>query len=123
MAEGHGWSSQVIGSELSQGAALASLLGTEGFLLAAIALAIRIGEPQQRMPRKRPWIGPPLRMAKASAWVMVVLAIGGLAAWSSIFVGGSWDGVGRAITGGALLLAVVAQPILGLALAFGAERG
>lgn len=111
------------GSELSQGAALASLLGTEGFLLAVIGLAIRIGEPQQRMTRKRPWIGPPLRVAKASASVMVVLAIGGLAAWSSIFVGGCWQGLERAITGGALFLAVVAQPILGLALAFGAERG
>jgi len=110
-------------TELSQGAALASLLGTEGFLLAAIGLALRIAEPQQAGRRKRPWIGPPLRMAKASAWVMAAVAVGGFSAWCSIFVGGSWDGLARAVTGAALLVAVLLQPVLGLALAYGAERG
>jgi hypothetical protein len=112
----------VSGAEFTQGAALAALLGTEGFLLAAIALALRLDEPNQDGVQKRPWIGPPRRIAKGTVWVMAALAVGTFGAWWSIFGGGSWDGWTRAATGGALLIALVAQPVLGWLLAYGAER-
>lgn len=112
----------VTSTELTQGAALGSLLGTEGFLLAAIALALRLDEPGQDSTQKRPWIGPPLRMAKGTVWVMAALALGAFSAWWSIFGGGSWHSWERAVTGGALLVAVIAQPTLGWLLAYGTER-
>ena len=109
-------------TELTQGAVLAALLGTEGFLLAAIGLALRLDEPNQEGVRKRKWMGSPLRIAKATAWTMVALAVGALSAWFTIFVGGSWRGFGRAVPAAALLVAIAAQPVLGLLLAYGAER-
>lgn len=101
--------------------ALSTLLAVEGFLLAAISLSISLSAPNQARPMSFGWLKP-AHMARVAACILVFVALGALAAWSSIFTGGSFGGFTRLLVAAALLVALVAQPLLALGLAFGAKR-
>lgn len=105
---------------LTDAQALSTLLVVEGFLLAAISLAITLDAPNQVRPRSFRVIKP-THIVRGAACVLVVLAIGAVSAWCQIFTGGEFEGFTRAVIAGALLLAVVVQPVIAVLLAFGSK--
>lgn len=106
---------------LSHGDVLSQLLGVEGFLFAAISLAVTLSTPNQvRRPQY-----PRLKPEKLLLWAVAVLAIvglGALVAWGGLYLGDDWVGIPTFVEGAALLIAVVAQPIVALLLTLAARQ-
>jgi len=106
---------------LSHGDVLSQLLGVEGFLFAAISLAVTLSTPNQvRRPQY-----PRLRPEKLLLWAIAVLTLvglGALVAWGGLYLGGAWAGIPTLIEGAVLLIAVVAQPIIALLLTLAARQ-
>jgi len=108
-------------ASLSHGDSLGLLLGVEGFLLAAITLAIALGAPDQTRQPLYVWLNAEMLRFGAVA-VLVIVSLGAGAAWASLFVGGKYQGLAVAFEAGALLVAIVGQPVLALLLALAARR-
>jgi len=106
---------------LSQGTTLGLLLSVEGFLLAAITLTVALAAPDQTRQPKYPNLHPEALRFGALA-VLWLIAVGALVAWASIFTGGDFRGLAVGVEAGALLVAVVGQPIIALFLALAARR-
>lgn len=106
-------------SAFTDGQALSALLATEGFLLAAVALAVNLDAPGQ--PRGRDAVVAFRTLAISAGVVLGVAAIGALVAWSRIFVGGEFGGFSRALVAGCLVVPIVAQPVIALLLALGSK--
>lgn len=104
----------------SAGQALGTLLAVEGFLLAAISLAINLAAPNQERARSFGRFEP-IHLAQGAAIVLGIVAVGAGAAWMEIFTGGHFAGIRRLIVAVALLIALIAQPVLAILLAFGAK--
>lgn len=108
-------------ASLSHGDALGKLLSVEGFMLAAIALTVTLAAPDLTRQPLYPRLNPEaLRLgAVAALWLV---GVGAAVAWASIFTGGDYRGLAVAVEAGALLIAVVGQPVIALLLALAARR-
>jgi hypothetical protein len=104
---------------LSEAQAMTTLIAAGGFLLTALTLSINLSAPGQSRPR----MGSAHfhRGMFAICVIMTVVAAGALSAWASIFTGGSIGSFSRSVTACALLLVIVAQPIIGFLLVKGAK--
>lgn len=99
--------------------ALTTLLGAEGFLLAAVALSINLSNPGQQFARKG-WMSF-RKVTIGAAFVLLVAAVGAGFAWANIFLrGATYAGHVEATIAVALAIVIVAQPIIALTLALGA---
>lgn len=106
---------------LSQGTSLGVLLSVEGFLLAAITLTVTLAAPDQTRQPRHPRLNPEVLRFGAVAALWLV-GVGAVVTWASIFTGGDYRGAVVAVEAGALLVAVVGQPVLALLLALAARR-
>lgn len=107
---------------VSHGDTLSLLLSVEGFMFAAISLAVTLGAPDQRRQPKFPKLKPEKLLLGAVASLSLV-AVGALASWVLLFTGGSYRGLAVALEAGALLVGILAQPVIALLLALAARRG
>lgn len=108
-------------ASLSHGDSLGLLLSVEGFMFAAISLAVTLGAPDQTRQPRYPRLDPEVLLLGAAA-ALCLVATGALVAWLSIFAGGSYRGPAEAVEAGALLLAVMGQPAIALLLTLAARR-
>ena len=108
-------------AELTQGFtevnALATLLTTEGLLFAALGLAANLSSVGDRRLRRLPVPGKVL--GGAAIVVLAVVALGAVVAWGRIFLCDFPGSVDGAIIAAALLIAIVAQPVLATLLGLG----
>lgn len=108
-------------ASLSHADSLGLLLSIEGFMFAAISLAVTLGAPDQTRQPRHPRLKPESLLLGA-AGALCLVAVGALVAWLSIFAGGSYRGHAEAAEAGALLLAVLGQPTIALLLTLAARR-
>ena len=114
-------STTVTPTALSHGDALSLLLGAEGFLLAAVAVAVTLAAPNQpRQPKHKALTAG--RIMSGAIALMIVLAIGAVFAWVGLCRDGSFHGGADKIVGGSLLVASVGMPTVAWALVLGARR-
>ncbi len=106
---------------LPHGDALALLLSAEGFLLAAVAVAVTLGAPNQSRQRKYKRLSPELIMNCAVA-LLVALAVGSLAAWVGLCDDGAFRSLPGKVVGAALMLAILGLPATAWALVLGSRR-
>ena len=106
---------------LSNGDLLTLLLSVEGFMFAAITLAVTLNAPDPKRQRKYPKLKVEALLLGAVGTLSFV-GVGALSAWSLIFTGGAYRGHAEAVGALALLLGVVAQPVIALLLALAARR-
>lgn len=97
--------------------ALASLLTTEGLLFAALALAVNLSVPGGRRVRRLPVPGPVL--GGVAVAVLGVVALGAAAAWGRIFLCDFPSDPSGILIAVALIVAIVAQPVLAIVLGLG----
>lgn len=108
-------------ASLSPGDTLGRLLSVEGFMFAAISLAVTLNAPDPKRPRKHPRLKPEALLLGAAA-ALCVVGVGALSAWASIYTGGHYRGHAAAVQAAALLVAVLGQPAVALLLALAARR-
>jgi hypothetical protein len=108
-------------ASFSHGDSLGLLLSVEGFMFAAISLAVTLGVADQTRQPRHPRLDPEALLLGA-AGVLCLVGVGALVAWLSIFAGGSYRGHAEAVEAGALLLAVLGQPAIALLLTLAARR-
>lgn len=108
-------------SPLSNGDALSLLLSAEGFLLAAVALAVTLGAPNQTLQLKYTFLKP-YRIMNASVALIALLAIGSVGAWFGLCDEGSFDDVHGKFVGASLMLAIIGMPAVAYALVLGSRR-
>lgn len=108
-------------ASLSHGESLALLLSVEGFMFAAISLAVTLNAPDPKRQRRYPKLKPEALLLGAAATLCLV-GLGAVSAWASIFIGGDYRGHAQAVEAGALLLAVLGQPVIALLLTLAARR-
>lgn len=91
--------------------ALSTLLATEALLLAASTLAATIGHaPRDNTPKTK----VPRNTARAVAWLMVVVSLGGLAAWIELYPKDKgWDNGWAVFESIGLLIPLAAIPAIG----------
>lgn len=97
--------------------ALTTLLTTESLLFAALGLAANLSSVGGPRIRKLPVSGEVL--GGAAVLVLSLVAVGAVTAWSKIFLReftNEWDDI---VIAAALLLAIVAQPLLAVLLGLG----
>lgn len=100
---------------LSNVQALSLLLTVESFLLATLNIAITLSAPgRKRVARIRK-----IPVPEISAGLIVVVAVGALSAWLGMYSGSNWLPFQEIIIAGALLIAIVAQPIFAILIAYG----
>lgn len=108
---------------LSDGDALSTLLGAEGFLFAAITLAVTLSSPNQPRPQRHPRIKPEVVLLWAVT-LLGVVALGAVATWCRLYVhvNGTYQGFGTLVIAATLLAAVLGQPVVALLLTLAARR-
>jgi hypothetical protein len=94
---------------LTDGDVLGLLLGVEGFLFAAITLSVTLGSPNQ--PARRFESLNPDKILLGAVVTLAVISLGAASAWVSLFRGRGCIDVSTAVEAGALLVAIVAQPV------------
>lgn len=105
-------------SPLSHGDVLGLLLGVEGFLFAAITLAVTLAGPNQPA-RKYESLKPKVLLLGVSATLLLV-GTGAFVSWGGLYLGGEWAGMPNAVEAVALLIAIVAQPVFAFLLTLAA---
>lgn len=108
-------------ASLAHGDALGLLLSVEGFMFAAISLAVTLNGPDPQRPRKYRRLKPEGLLVGAAV-ALCVISLGALSAWAAIYTGGDYRGHAEAVEAVALLVAVVGQPVIALLLALAARR-
>lgn len=108
-------------SPLSDGDALSLLLGVEGFLFAAVTLAVTLSQPAPKRPQRFEMLKPEWLMIAAVA-VLAVVGLGGVAAWTGLRADGGFDGRSGCIVGAALLVGIIGMPLIALLLVLGSLR-
>ncbi|MCW2667748.1 MAG: hypothetical protein JWN57_2710 [Frankiales bacterium] len=108
-------------ASLSHGDSLGLLLSVEGFMFAAITLAVALGASDQMRQTRHPRLEPEKLLLGAAAALCLVGA-GAATAWASIFTGGDYRGHAEAAEATALLVAVLGQPVIAVLLALAARR-
>jgi hypothetical protein len=106
---------------ISESDLLIALLTTEGLLFAALAIAVGITGGSTFGPKTS--LSPTALAFVSSA---VLFAVGGAAvlAWTQLFGGAQWPAACTdRLEAIALLVAIVAQPVISLAVAIGIWRG
>lgn len=106
---------------LAHGDALSLLLSAEGFLLAAVAVAVTLAAPNQpRQPKYRQLTGD--RIMNGAMALLALLALGAIAAWVGLCRDGSFHSGADKVVGAALMLASVGMPAVAGALVLGSRR-
>lgn len=96
------------------------LLTTEGLLFAALTIGLSLAAGSTHGSRT---VVRPAALAATAALVLGILGVAAVAAWSDLFLGASWpDGWNRRLGAAALLLAIVAQPLIALVITMGLWR-
>lgn len=113
-------SNAVVDSALSDAQAMTTLLGVEGFLLAAVALSINLSAAGQAKPRR--FNVQFERITLGAAIVLTLVAVGAISAWYGIYGTGRFMGFPEAIAPAALAIGIVAQPVIALLLAYGSKH-
>jgi hypothetical protein len=108
-------------ASLTHGDTLTLLLGVEGFMFAAITLAVTLNAPDQRRQPRHPKLRPEELLLGAVA-ALALVGCGALVSWGALFVGGSYRGLAVALEAGGLLVGILAQPVTALLLALAARR-
>jgi hypothetical protein len=108
-------------ASLSHGDSLGLLLSVEGFMFAAITLAVTLGASDQKRQSKHPRLDPE-RLLLGAAAALCFVGAGAATAWASIFTGGDYRGHAEAVEAVALLVAVLGQPVIAVLLALAARR-
>jgi hypothetical protein len=99
---------------------LSMLLTTEGLLFAALTIGVSLATGSMHGSRT---IVRPAALAASAAIVLGVLGTAAVAAWSDLFLGANWpDGWNHRLEAGALLVAIVAQPLIALVITIGVWR-
>jgi protein-S-isoprenylcysteine O-methyltransferase Ste14 len=106
---------------LTYAQALPLLLTTEGFLLAVISLATALGAPGRRRVARTPM--SPAAIAGLAAGLAVVVSVGALTIWIAMFTGDDWMPFPSIVMAGAILAAIVAQPVIAVMMAMGLRSG
>jgi hypothetical protein len=106
-----------LGDQFTLANALATLLTTESLLFAALALAANLSTPGGRSIRNLPVPGEALGAAAVA--VLVLVAVGAVTAWGKIFLSDLPGSADEIVICVALLVAIVAQPVLAILLALG----
>ena len=96
---------------------LMTLLTVESLLLAVVSMAITMAAPGG--PRVANFPIPAPVLAGSSVAVLALVATGSTAAWAQLYVGGSWRPFPDIVIAATLLVAILAEPLLALALALG----
>jgi hypothetical protein len=100
---------------------LALLLTTEGLLFAALTVGVSLSASSVFGP---PTVVGPATLAFIAAGLIAVVGAAAVLAWTDLFLGhgwpSGWNGPLQAI---ALLVAIVAQPLVALLIAVGIWRG
>ncbi len=97
--------------------ALTALLTTESLLFAALNLAASLSTPGGRRIRRLPLPGRVIGGGAVGALILV--AVGALAAWAELFLCDFPTALSGILIAVALLVAIVAQPVLAVLLALG----
>lgn len=108
-------------ASLSHGESLGLLLTVEGFMFAAISLAVTLSAPNPKRQQRHPRLDPE-RLLMGASLSLCAVAVGAVTAWASLFVGGDWQGLAHAVEGVALLAGVVVQPVIAVLLTLAARR-
>jgi hypothetical protein len=108
-------------ASVSHGDSLSLLLGVEGFMFAAISLAVTLNAPDQRRQPKHPKLRPE-KLLLGAVVALALVSCGALAGWAALFLGGSYRGFAVALQAGGLLVGILAQPVIALLLALAARR-
>lgn len=107
---------------LPNGDALGLLLSAQGFLLAAVALAVSLGAPAQvRQLRYR--MLKPSRIMNFAVALMALLSVGAVAAWWGLLSTGAFRHLQGLSIGVSLMAAILGMPLVALGLVLGAKRG
>ena len=106
---------------LSSGDALSLLLGAEGFLLAAVTLAVTLAAPNQTRQRKYTWLSAD-RIVNLATLVLALIAVGSGFAWAALAQNGSFSGIDGHVVGASLIVAIAGLPLIALALVLGSRR-
>lgn len=101
-------------------AALGVLLTTESLIFAALTLTLTVLEIARGRVLRLP--SSPLALSVAIVVVLGLVAAGAFVAWSQVFTGSVVRPWPQATIAIALLIAIVAQPIVALALVLGFRR-
>lgn len=108
---------QVVGGEFTLANALGTLLTTESLLFAAFTLAVNLSAPTNRVRR---WLIPGPLLVAVAIVALGAVAVGAATAWFEIFVVGGFPKQGaERIIAGAVVGAIVIQPLLAFLLAMG----
>lgn len=97
--------------------ALATLLTVESFLLAVMSLTATLTAPGRSRVSALPIGGVPLAFGLAGT--IGFLAVGAVMCWGGMYVGGAWRPPREGFIAVALLVAVVAQPVVAVLMALG----
>jgi hypothetical protein len=109
------------GTGLTKFSLFSALLTMEGLLFAGLTVSVTLSAaaPFGRQIAIRPAV-----LAFGAALLVGVVALAAVLAWTDLFLGANWPhGLNGRIEAVALLLAIVAPPIIALALAIGILRG
>lgn len=107
-------------SDLGPVDALSTLLTTESLLLAVVGVAVTLATPGQvRNPRLpvRPGV-----LAGIAVGVLSLVGVGAVFAWGQIYLGGALRPLPDLVIAVALLVAIVAEPVLAVLLALGIRK-
>lgn len=106
---------------LPHGDALALLLSAQGFVLAAVAVAVTLGAPNQARQAKYKALTAD-RIMNGAVTLLVVLAVGALAAWVGLMRDGSFQSGPDKVVGAVLVAASIGMPAIAWALVLGSRR-
>jgi hypothetical protein len=110
-----------VAAPLPHGDALALLLSAEGFVLAAVAVAVTLGAPNQpRQAKHKAFTAD--RIMNWAVGLLAVLAVGALSAWIGLARDGSFESWPDKVVGAVLIVASVGMPVTAWSLVLGSRR-
>lgn len=97
------------------------MLSAEGFIFAAVALAVTLAVPNpQRQPRFKKL--KPEGLMLGAVGVLVALAVGGVSAWVGLCKSHAFCGLQGVLVGGALMIGIVGMPVIALLVVLSAAK-